>query len=233
MKRFFIVEHCIHAMAVLILFALPVIAHGKTVVIDVPYTSQAPEGNWSEPWQNACEETSIAMVNAFYLREPINSISAPGIILSVFNKKHEKLRESKDESFDDLATFIHTEYDWRVTERKYVESEDIEHEIDKHHPVFIAFDAREIPAAPFPEPKPDYHVAVIVGYDDVAKEFIFHDPGLSEGKEIRYTYEDVIKANQEYVIADTGEVRGGDVLFTAPPNFFITLLRRFFFLFDL
>jgi hypothetical protein len=34
--------------------------------LDVPFTSQAPAGNWLEPWQNACEETSVIMVTNFF-----------------------------------------------------------------------------------------------------------------------------------------------------------------------
>jgi len=37
--------------------------------ISVPFTSQAPEGNWQEPWQNACEEASIVMIQNFYKDE--------------------------------------------------------------------------------------------------------------------------------------------------------------------
>ena len=40
--------------------------------LEVPFTSQSPDGNWSEPWQNACEETSILMVDNFYQDENLN-----------------------------------------------------------------------------------------------------------------------------------------------------------------
>lgn len=159
------------------------------------------------------------MVNAFYTQESIDGIMAPGIIMAVFGKKHEQFSESKDENFDGLAALINTQYDWRAIQRKYVTSKDIEREINRKHPVIIAFDARLIPDAPFIEPKPDYHVAVIVGYDNEKKEFMLHDPGLSEGREIRYAYEDVLKANETYIIGDTGEERG--VFYFAASQVFI------------
>lgn len=30
-----------------------------SINLAVPFTSQAPTGDWSEPWQNACEEASF------------------------------------------------------------------------------------------------------------------------------------------------------------------------------
>lgn len=34
--------------------------------LDVPFTSQAPEKNWEEPWQDACEEAAVLMLDAYY-----------------------------------------------------------------------------------------------------------------------------------------------------------------------
>src|SRR3989338_1557729 len=32
----------------------------------VPFTSQAPEKDWSQPWQDACEEAAVLMLDAYY-----------------------------------------------------------------------------------------------------------------------------------------------------------------------
>ena len=34
--------------------------------ISVPFTSQAPEKNWEQPWQDACEEAAVLMLDAYY-----------------------------------------------------------------------------------------------------------------------------------------------------------------------
>src|SRR5690606_17648726 len=35
------------------------------VNLDVPFYSQAPEGDWSLPWQEACEESSLLLAHAY------------------------------------------------------------------------------------------------------------------------------------------------------------------------
>jgi hypothetical protein len=34
--------------------------------LDVPFTSQAPEKSWDQPWQDACEEAAVLMLAAYY-----------------------------------------------------------------------------------------------------------------------------------------------------------------------
>ena len=36
-----------------------------TMNLSVPFTSQAPEQNWDEPWQDACEEAAVLMLDAY------------------------------------------------------------------------------------------------------------------------------------------------------------------------
>ncbi|MEK7643935.1 MAG: papain-like cysteine protease family protein [Patescibacteria group bacterium] len=77
-------------------------------IIDVPYTSQAPAGNWSEPWRNACEETTIYMVSSFYEDEPIKRDEAIKRIREIFKVKNEEFKVSYDESLATIAELIKT-----------------------------------------------------------------------------------------------------------------------------
>jgi hypothetical protein len=60
--------------------------------LDVPFTSQAPEGNWAEPWQNACEETSIVMVDAFFDGDELSKRDASQRIKDYICRKKESGR---------------------------------------------------------------------------------------------------------------------------------------------
>jgi hypothetical protein len=45
--------------------------------IDLPFYTQAPTGNWDYPWQDACEEASVALVANVYLAPkyvPVNLV---------------------------------------------------------------------------------------------------------------------------------------------------------------
>ena len=37
-----------------------------SINLDVPFTAQAPTANWEQPFQDACEEASILMVDYYY-----------------------------------------------------------------------------------------------------------------------------------------------------------------------
>lgn len=54
------------------IFFFPSIVLGA-MQLDVPFTSQSPDGNWKQPWQDACEEASIFMVNRLYIKKNILS----------------------------------------------------------------------------------------------------------------------------------------------------------------
>ncbi len=77
-----------------------------TANIDVPFTSQAPTGNWSEPWQKACEETSIYMVTSFYAEDTIKRDEAIKHIKAIIAAKNEEFQVSGDESLEKISELI-------------------------------------------------------------------------------------------------------------------------------
>ena len=93
----------------LLLAALALAGCGKppsSAAIEVPFTSQAPTGDWSQPWQDACEETSIYMVSSFYAGDAIKRDEAVRRIREILQVKDEKIRVSKDESLATIAQLI-------------------------------------------------------------------------------------------------------------------------------
>lgn len=196
--------------------------------LPVPYTVQAPDGVWEEPWLNACEEASLAMVDAYYEQRALDNQAARRI-LAVFTEKHRLFPVSLDESPYQIAHMANTFFSWRakVVERATVEA--IKKEVDHKRPVLLPFDAERVDNQNFENPKPSYHVAVVIGYDDEREEFIVHDPGTSRGEAFRYAYDELMDANASYTIQDTGEVLGGEAVFTAPQpiwSYFFDIIRR-------
>ncbi len=201
----------------LILFCLfPGLVQSKPVLLSVPFTSQAPEGNWIEPWDNACEETSILMVEMYYQgNSNVNVEESKKQIQNILKKKESLYGKSKDESPEKIIQMIETLYKRKASLQKDITTEKIKNQIDLGQPVIIAFDTRLIKNPNFIAPQPTYHVAVIVGYDDETKEFLVNDPGSSDGEQFRYGYEELLAANKNYTVRDTGEVGGNEAIFTS------------------
>lgn len=72
----------------------------------VPFTSQAPAGNWAEPWQNACEETDIVMVDNFYRGGSLTQDAAVADIQKILSIKETLFGVSKNESMERVVEII-------------------------------------------------------------------------------------------------------------------------------
>lgn len=47
------------------------------LALEVPYVNEAPQGIFTGPWKNACEEASIAMAEGYYLGKKQLQIRKP------------------------------------------------------------------------------------------------------------------------------------------------------------
>lgn len=171
--------------------------------INVPYTSQAPTGNWSEPWKNACEETSIYMVSSFYANDPIKRDEAIKRIKEIVATKNKEFSVSEDESLEKISELIRLlGFPWSTEIVIDPTIEDIKKQLANNQPIIAPVFA---PALGYTAGGPDYHVMVMTGYDDKTGEFIVNDPALAKG--VRFKYDLFMKAihdlNQKNYTAGT------------------------------
>lgn len=160
--------------------------------IDVPFSSQAPAGNWSEPWKNACEETSIYMVSSFYADDTIKRDEAIKRIKEIIAAKNEEFNVSADESLERIAELIELlGLPWTTEIVKNPSIEDVKKQLAGNQPIIAPVFA---PALRYSVGGPDYHVMVMTGYDDKTGEFIVNDPAFKNGKGIRFKYDLFMKA---------------------------------------
>ncbi len=183
--------------------------------LEVPFTPQAPDGVWVQPWQDACEEASIFMVDRFYQEENIaNAEVAKTGILEIFTMKHQRHGESLDETAETVADLINAYLPWSayVVDNPSIKS--ITDEIDAGRPVIVPFAAPLLKNPHFTSDFP-YHMAVISGYNDEKQTFIVEEPGTQYGYNFSYTYATVMNAMHDFVAGDvsSGEKR---VIFTSP-----------------
>ncbi len=163
--------------------------------INVPFTSQAPSGDWSEPWQNACEETSIYMIASFYAGDEIKQADAITHIREILAVKKTDLTVSKDESLQSIAQLIDAlGLPWK-TEIVYDPSvEDLKTELAQNNPIIVPVYAPALSSTYSAAEGADYHVIVLTGYDDTDGVFIINDPGRSSGESLRVAYDTFMNA---------------------------------------
>jgi len=164
----------------------------KLINLDVPFTSEIPDGSWVGPWKNACEEASIVMVDQYYA-------GVKNIEKTVAKKEMQRLFGIEDRIFGTNAdtnaartSRIINEYlsfTSRVVENPTFE--EIKTEVRAGRPVIVPIYGYYLknPNIHFRVGGTYYHMFVIVGYDEDTEEFIVNDPGDDKtGLDYRYSY---------------------------------------------
>lgn len=190
----------------------------KEKQIDVPFTSQAPSGDWSEPWQNACEETSIYMVSSFYADDEIKQEEAVQKIKEIISVKNEAFSVSHDESLETISELIATlglPFETKIVYDPTVD--DLKEELAKDRPIIVPVYSPDLWSSTYIGGGFDYHVMVLIGYDDATGEFIVNDPGTENGQGLRFPYDTFMEAIHDL---DQKNYQAGQkaVLFTQEKN---------------
>lgn len=201
---------------VLIAFLATTTTALAAVRLDVPFSSQAPFGDWAEPWQNACEETSIAMVDSFYSgHTTITPEHARDSITHAFNLKHITSGQSLDETAKQIVNIINPYYRWEAYVVANPRLDQMKRELAFGRPIILPAYGADLANPHYRSEQLDYHVLVIIGYDDITQEFITHDPGTKRGNDFRYSFDTVMNAMHDY-IPGKGNTKQGQkvVIFT-------------------
>jgi hypothetical protein len=205
-------------LAVLLAMSLPVPVFAKgpgKIELSVPYVAQVSDGNWVAPWDEACEEASIAMIDGFYAkRDQIPVDEAKRTMQEIIDWENATFKNYQDTNAEETKRVIKENASFNSTIKRNPRLEDIKAQLAEGRPVIILIDMyafyQETPLGD------SYHVAVLTGYDDEGKEFIVNDPGRERK---RYSYDVVMNALHDFN-ADSKEGDGTPtVLFTSPNGF--------------
>lgn len=173
----------------------------KNVQYVVPFTSQAPTGDWSRSeFQDGCEEASVFMVMLW--REGIKSVTreeARGAMVTLAEFQRERIGHGVDTDVADTARLLLDEkygirdyrldYDFTLEELQLALEDGL---------IIVPTNGRALGNPNFTRPGPLQHMLVITGYDREAKEFITNDPGTRKGEGYRYPEQILYDAIREY-----------------------------------
>lgn len=164
--------------------------------LDVPFLSQAPDRNWVEPWANACEETSILMVDVFYGgKENLSIDETKGRILGILELKDQKIGFSLDENLDTMVELIDLmDLEWKGVVKEAPTHRDLELELEAGRPFIVPVYAPELNNPYYTGGGPDYHVLVVKGYDKEKEMFVVNDPGTQFGEDLEFSYDVLMRS---------------------------------------
>lgn len=196
-------------------------ADGSTI-LSVPYTSEIPNGKWVKPWNNACEEASIVMVEQFYAgdhRSRLPKTQAMKLMSPLFDVQYKLWKTAADTDAARTAQIIndHTSFSAFIKDDPSID--EIKDELSAGRPVIsfhFGYDLNN-PNIPWRRGGSSYHVMPITGFDEAKRQFIVDDPGNDRsGLDYRYDYDTIMGSLHDFDHA-TGKADGpARVLFTAP-----------------
>ncbi len=177
----------------------------RIIYNEVPFTSQAPYGEWDDArQQNGCEEAVSLMAAYWALGKKLDNNIAKKEILNVSGYQEKNYNNYVDTSVEDTAKIILGEYfDYNNVEVKIVDIiEDIINELENGYLIIAPTNGVLLKNPYYTPPGPERHNILIIGYDYETKEFITNDPGTKRGKDFRYNEDVLYNAICDYPTGD-------------------------------
>lgn len=198
MKKTFLVGVC---LAIIILPQIVNGANQKQLIANVPFTSQAPFGNWSDQrQQNGCEEASALMAIHWAQGKNLTKQEALTEITKLADWLIKKHGQAVDTSAQDTIDWIfkdYFEYD-QVSLMEKATNQKIIQALRQGQLVIAPMNGQKLHNPNFKQPGPERHMLVIRGYDPVSQKFITNDPGTKRGENYQYPAKVVEQAIRDY-----------------------------------
>ncbi len=173
----------------------------EEINLAVPFTSQAPRGDWSLPFKEACEEASVFMVTEFYRGTAKGNVDA-----DVATREIERMVAFEKELFGfyedttvaQTAALVEQMFGYEQSDQ--IENptvEQIQRAVADGHPVIVPLAGRELGNPFYTPPGPVYHMLVIRGYTRDGS-FITNDPGTKRGEAYVYPFDTLMNAIHDW-----------------------------------
>lgn len=174
--------------------------------LEVPFTCQSPYQNWNMPWQEACEEASLMMIDHYlkgeYLNQEMPKDVANQEILDMVDWQIKNWGGHYDLKAEDIAKLAKEYYGYKNVEVKYdITIDDIKKEVAQGNPVLVPTAGQLLDNPHFTAAGPAYHNLVVVGFDE--NGFITNDPGVWQGFKFRYTFDNLYDSIHDFVEGTT------------------------------
>ena len=154
--------------------------------LNVPFSSQAPFSDWSEPYQNACEETAAMMVAKYYQKATLTPAIAKQEILDLVAWENKTFGYYEDTTSEETAKILRDYYSFKRVDVIYDFSlDDLKAQILAGRPVIIPASGQMLKNPNFKAPGPIYHMLVIKGLTKTG-DFITNDNGTRNGHNYIY-----------------------------------------------
>lgn len=168
---------------------------------NVPFSSQAPYGDWKDArQQDGCEEAASMLAIAWANNQTLTKDQALETLLAIADFEKNTYGQFTDTSTSDTQDRIIRNYfhysNSQVISINFVA--DIITQLSQNKLVIIPTNGQLLNNPNFTGNGPERHNLVIRGYDSTTKEFITNDPGTRKGENYRYPENVIFNAIRDY-----------------------------------
>lgn len=195
------------------LFSKPEAIPIKFLISNFPWQSQAPQSNWDNLHNEACEEASITLVKYYLTKQKLTTEIMDQQIVSLVALQEKPAspagRNGKKQQNLTIAETLKLAQDYFKLDGRIVNNAnltDLKNEISQGHPVIVPTAGRLLGNPNFKNPGPVYHMVVAIGYD--SKNIIVQDVGTKNGEHYVYNQEIFFNAWHDWTGSDSSIEQG-------------------------
>ena len=168
----------------------------------VPFYAQAPDFDWTLPWQEACEEASSILVDAYWQNDPLSVDEMKARILALVAWENDRFGFYEHTTAADTATILKEVMGYRRVDVEYgIGIDDIVAHVRAGRPVIVPLAGRLLGNPYYTSPGPVYHMLVVKGVTDDGK-IITNDVGTRHGK--NYVYDPAVFLKAMHDVPESG-----------------------------
>jgi hypothetical protein len=170
---------------------------GAEVNLAVPFSPQAPFADWEQPYQDACEEAALLMVERSLRGVSLTAAEADAEILRMVDFQRERFGFYKDSNIAETVRLAEAYFPQLSASAVYdITADDIRAQLVAGRPVVVLVDGRRLGNPFYTAPGPDKHALVVKGFLD--DSFITNDPGTRRGADFVYAVDTMMAALVDY-----------------------------------
>ena len=169
------------------------------VNLKIPFTSQAPHQNWSEPYKEFCEESSVLMVQSYVKNQPIaNADDADAKMLAIRDFELKRFGYHEDTTAEETAAILKEFYGMdKVEVVANPTLLDIKAALAGGRAIILPLAGRRIGNPYYHQPGPLFHMLVVKGYTKKG-DLITNDPGTRRGADFIYKADVLLDALSDW-----------------------------------
>lgn len=189
--------------------------------LKMTFYSQAPFGDWSEPWQEACEEASILLIANTYYHHDWTRENFRDEILKLVTWEDQNFGDYRNTSAAQISRMLKEYLGLKSVIHADPTFEDVRQVLARGHLIVMTFAGKMIGNPNYKNGGPVYHAMVIKGYKTGAAtgatdKVITEDVGTKNGEDYVYSWSTLRRALHDF--SDPIESGKKFMIEVLPPN---------------